>query len=598
VTRDDRAQLFLVGAVVVAVAILGLVVVLNSVLYTESVAPQSGVARTDAAERYIVVLERDTQRLLDAQSTDGYVRKSHFVANLSRYDGYASNLTAAERPATVDVRLNDTLTEDSGVLSQPAEAKLVSRDGDRSWDLSRNASETKTFEVRLAKVVEEGNSDDAFRVHAESVNDSADTWDLAVNKDKNDVFVETRTDGGSWNEVCTMPDLNTEMPTETLNLTLSGGDSLLIEPCGEVTAFAHGVDEPYDLSFNHTGGGKKSKGTFRIATDGRSVDANFYDEGNGTPAVTPVLFGATLDLHYRSTDVTYVTTVPVSVPQPKRGADDVVFFDPDANLLSAFDVANGTVTRYMTPPVAVVGSKATDFDGDDRVEVPYVTAGGELRLVDGTNETQVLATGAKTDETVLGVGTFRGTTSVFYVNDSDGGVLYRTAPAQPPRPVDVGGSPLSGSAAPGAMDYDGDGTFDLVYVTDTGDLAYVDGDTNATVTLSDGDVGQGPGLGVGTPADFGESDGVQVPFVDSASDVRLHDQASGDDPELVDGGSPDAPRDAPVAAADWDGDDRVEVFYVEASSGQLYVADLNGTVTQVQTATGAGVPVDEEVGVA
>jgi hypothetical protein len=591
--------LFLVGAVVVAIAILGLVVVLNSVLYTESVAPQSGVARTDSAERYIVVLERDTQRLLDAQSTDGYVRKSSFVENLSRYDGYASNLTASERPATVDIRLNDTLTQDSGVLSQRSNDKMVSKGGDRSWDLSESASETKTFDVKLTKVIEEGNTDDAFMIHVENETDSTDSWDLAVNKDQNDVFVETRTDGGTWHRVCEMPGFNTQMPTETVNLTLSGGDSIRIEPCDEVTTFALGVEEPYDLSFEHSGGGKKSKGTYRIATDGTIVGSNFYDEGNGTPAVTPVLFGATLDLHYLSPDVRYVTTVTVDVPQPQRGDGQVVFVDGDSGQLSTFNAVNRSVRRYTTPPsVVAIGPKSTDFDGDDRTEIPYVSGSGDLRLVDEMNDSQVLATGVKTAETRLAVGTFRGTTSVFYVNASDDDELYRASPGHAPRPVDTNTGQVAASAPSGVMNYDGAGGFDLVFVNDTGKLTYLNQTTNATEPFPQGDVGRGPGAGVGSPADFEGSEGMQVPFVDDDADLRLYDRTDGVDPKLVDGGSPDAPAKAPVGTADWDGDDRAELFYVESSSGQLYVADLNGTVAQVQTASGTGVDVDADAGVA
>jgi len=276
-----------------------------------------------------------------------------------------------------------------------------------------------------------------------------------------------------------------------------------------------------------------------------------------------------------------------AAPGPDLARDEVVFANGASALRSV--APDGTVTAYDAT-VEAVGPKEVDFDGDDRLEVPYVTSGGDLELIDETNETTTLVTGdAKADSVLLGVGTWRGETSVFYVNDTDSNTLYRVSPGESPTQVTAGGSSLGASAVMGVADYDGDGDDDLVFLGSSEEVKYVDEDTDRST-------GVGPGsnnnYGVGAPREFDRTDPPRVPLVDGSNNAQLLD-AGGTTTAVL---SDSTPAKTPLAGIDWTGDDDLEVVYVD--SGTLYYVTLDGTRTQLTDAEGDPITVDTGVGVA
>ncbi|MFB6270990.1 MAG: hypothetical protein ABEH83_13675 [Halobacterium sp.] len=259
----------------------------------------------------------------------------------------------------------------------------------------------------------------------------------------------------------------------------------------------------------------------------------------------------------------------------------VVFTQTD-NSLHSVD-ASGTITDYGVDATAI-GPKQVDFDGDDRVEIPYVTASGTLKLVDESGETTTLATGAETNKTLLAVGEWRGATSVYYVNESDGSTLYRVAPGSSPSQMLVGGSSEAASAAAGVADLNGDGDTDLAFTGTSQGLYYVDGDAVTQI----GGVGQNEGIGVGAPREFDGTATPRVPGVDGSANVALWDD-TGTKTALTSGGG--YPK-APVAGFDWQGDASLEVVFVE--NGDVKYVTLDGTVgTVVENASA-----DSETGAA
>jgi hypothetical protein len=279
-------------------------------------------------------------------------------------------------------------------------------------------------------------------------------------------------------------------------------------------------------------------------------------------------------------------TAVASPPSLER--DELVFATNESALRSI--APDGTVTAYDAT-VAAIGPKEVDFDGDDRLEIPYVTGGGDLELIDEANETTTLVTGdAKGSSTLLAVGTWNGSTSVFYVNTSDSNTLYRVSPGESPSQVTAGGSSLGASAAAGVADYDGDGDADLTYLGDSQEVKFVDEDTDRST-------GVGPGsnnnYGIGAPRTF---DGTppEVPLIDGSGNVELL-AADGTTTTVLGDGSA---AKTPLAGIDWTGDGTREIVYVDSDTTTLYYVTLGGSTTQITDADGDPVSVDTGVGVA
>ncbi len=277
-------------------------------------------------------------------------------------------------------------------------------------------------------------------------------------------------------------------------------------------------------------------------------------------------------------------------PEPTLERTELVFANGASGLRSI--APDGTVTAYDAT-VAAIGPKEVDFDGDDRLEIPYVTGGGDLTLIDDTNETTTLVTGdAKTSSALLGVGTWRGQTSVFYVNTSASDAIYRVSPGESPTEVTAGGSAVTGEAVAGVADYNADGDPDLTFLGTSQEVTYVDGDATTST-------GVGPGsnnnYGIGAPRQFDGTAPPRVPLVDSSQNVQLL-AADGTTTSVLGDGTA---VKTTVAGLDWTGDSDLEVSYVNASdSNTLYFVTLGGDTTQVTDADGDPISVDTSVGVA
>lgn len=273
---------------------------------------------------------------------------------------------------------------------------------------------------------------------------------------------------------------------------------------------------------------------------------------------------------------------------PALDRDELVYANGASELRSV--APDGTVTAYDAS-VAAIGPKEVDFDGDDRLEIPYVTAGNDLELIDEGNETTTLVTGdARASSTLLGVGTWRGETSVFYVNASDADTVYRVRPGESPTQVTAGGSALDAVAAAGIADYTDDGDPDLTYLGDSQEVRYVDGD-------ADQSTGVGPGsndnYGIGAPREFDGTAPPRIPLVDGSGAVDLL-AADGTTTTVL--GDSSAEK-TPLAGLDWTGDDDLEILYVDGG-GTLYYTTLGGSTSQVTDADGDPIAVDTSVGVA
>jgi len=114
----SRAQLILVGAVAIAFIVMGLVVVFNTVLYTENVASTGSVSEPREAQRMNQVIRTGTKGMVagvnadvkwnDSASSDDGDARDPVLANLSTYSEGLLNVTADRRPGFVSVTEGDS----------------------------------------------------------------------------------------------------------------------------------------------------------------------------------------------------------------------------------------------------------------------------------------------------------------------------------------------------------------------------------------------------------------------------------------------------------------------------------------------------------
>jgi flagellar protein FlaG len=277
-----------------------------------------------------------------------------------------------------------------------------------------------------------------------------------------------------------------------------------------------------------------------------------------------------------------------AVGGPELPREAIVFTNASGALRSV--TTDGTIADYGVT-AAVIGPKEIDFDGDDRLEIPYVRPDGTLAIVDSSGDVEPLATGVETNDTLLGVGTWRYETSVFYVNESDGGYVYRVAPGEDPERVFGDGDPIAATAIAGVADVDDDGDADLVYADPSANVTYLDEGVVHDVGQK---VGTNWSVGIGAPRTFDGTPPPRVPIVDDGSDVTLLSAANVTTALTTDG---DAVQ-TPVAGIDWTGDGDREVVFVDATTGTLQYVRLDGTIGTITDDDGDPVTANRDAGVA
>ncbi|WP_408959140.1 hypothetical protein [Natrinema sp. 74] len=110
--RDDRAQLILIGAITLAFIILGVVVVFNGVLYTETLSSGGTSQSASTADTVALEVEHGVGCLLERVENDSSASNStladHIKQNVSTFSDSYRHRTVRSTPAAVNVSVDAT----------------------------------------------------------------------------------------------------------------------------------------------------------------------------------------------------------------------------------------------------------------------------------------------------------------------------------------------------------------------------------------------------------------------------------------------------------------------------------------------------------
>jgi hypothetical protein len=190
--RTRRGQILLVTGFALAVAFIGLALVLNSVIFTENLATRSESTTTSDAIAHANVVETATEKLVTYVNT-------YNTTNSSSYDAVDRNLTrgfenvssvATEHQLFDGQVVNDTLRlYDEGTLVQQTNESrnFTSDDHANNWVLAQNPDGARELQVNV------GNVDTSLLPIASPefsvvATNGTDTWQLNVT-DTGDVEV-------------------------------------------------------------------------------------------------------------------------------------------------------------------------------------------------------------------------------------------------------------------------------------------------------------------------------------------------------------------------------------------------------------------------
>ncbi|QLD85624.1 hypothetical protein HWV23_07760 [Natronomonas halophila] len=600
---DDRGQLLVIGAVAMALVLVGFGIVLNAVLYTDARAAQERATSGG-----------DTYRF--HQSIHDGIGGGVFYANYDDYGSYArlvdrvrtstrtwtENASAhyAVNAVAIVSRVRDSTNGTQ--VTQSADRPLTNAGGESDWTVASDVTGVRRFSLNVSRdslvesaadpTVSDLNSQGVTRIRAEDDDSAAERTVYLYRNSSDYVVVETAHNGTSLGR-CSV-----QAPEAAVDLT-EGTVASQNCPSLQFPALAG----PYSIEIEN---GDSATARYSLVVDEERQnldDDNFTGAGSdcgGTagPMATRALYSATVNASYLTDKQAYRTNVTVAPETTPRGRTysvgsgstvprELVYTNSSGGLFSIS--TGGAVTEYPVTDAQAIGPRTADLDGDGACEIPYVNSSNVLKLVDGGGDIDTLAESATKSKTRLAVGTWNGKQGVYYVNSSDG-KMYRATPGESPTVVLAADGDTDGiGAVAGIADYNSDGDTDIVF-TDGSQLVtyYDDGTTHET---SEG-VGQNNGVAVGDPKDFNGNGSRRAPIVDGSNNVALL-PTSGTSEDLTSSGPA---AKSPVAGIDWTGDGDKEVVYIH--NGELYYVTLGGTIERINDASGDPVSAEDDRGVA
>ncbi|WP_433624166.1 DUF7261 family protein [Halomicrococcus sp. NG-SE-24] len=298
--RDaDRGQLILVTGLAVAVVLVSLVLLLNTVVYTENLATRGADVGGRDAVAFRNGVESGAARVVVTENANDYAdagnASENVTAGIRRYarlleSGYLERGTLA----TVS---NVSVTNGTRLVHANDSWAFTNASSEANWTLATDVGERELRRFRVAVDREDlASSSDAFQVVAD---DGDDEWWASVYRNGSNVTVDTSSG------TCSV-----DAASATVDLTAG---TLANRTCG--FAFAEGVDGEYAVRYVH---GDQANGTYSLVVRNESSDAtvqraNFTGLTTGqSPYYARAVYSATFDVRYETPRLTYATEVRVA----------------------------------------------------------------------------------------------------------------------------------------------------------------------------------------------------------------------------------------------------------------------------------------------
>lgn len=286
----NRGQLILIGGITIALTLIGLVVILNSTIYTQNVSPGNTIEDTTDLKEYEQTVENDLERLVvQIHDAEGHVGKPSFITSLDFYSDRMAEQTANRKPGVVTVTLDETESDTKAwIRDDEATGHLRDRNNDdvRLEDVSE-------FEEFIMEVTSQDNGQ-PFIIRI--TGDNGGEWVLEIS-DNSPVDIEVRYEGGRAPDTC---DTNNPAKIDILAGTVDGSN------CFE---FAPGLDGPYTIEFVN---GEHATGTYSIIAEADPDTDDFYGSSDaGSPYLSEEMETAVVDVHYETPE--FSGTVPIEI---------------------------------------------------------------------------------------------------------------------------------------------------------------------------------------------------------------------------------------------------------------------------------------------
>ncbi|MFT4885111.1 MAG: hypothetical protein ACI8U4_002631 [Natronomonas sp.] len=327
---NERGQLLVITALVLAVVLVGLALVLNSAIYTENLSTREStdsIGATTAIGMGQAEIERTishVNRYNNASESEVNRAFDDTVSNISSHttDEYAKRGTSYRFEVTD--RTNGTHLKHTN--SSRSFVAGDSNSGQGNWTLARDIPKLRGYTIATQRgFLREGSESNfgtlvnqTFRIRfqGEDAGGNSVVWEVYIYHESSDDNVtifggqEAEIDGASGFGDLTKDSCSVDVATDTeevvvdiTNNTVNGDDC-------EALSFGEVLDSAIDIRYENAdddGSVSRSGGTYKLAIGTTSYEEdNFYDTGyDQSPYATDIIYSARIESHYSRDDITH-----------------------------------------------------------------------------------------------------------------------------------------------------------------------------------------------------------------------------------------------------------------------------------------------------
>lgn len=306
---EDRAQLLLVGAVAIALVVIGLVVVINTVLYTENVATSEGADRANDAAKFDYEGQRGLQTIVFRVNhrgrnvtADGLKRRIN--RNVTNYTFLLSEVYASSSPVFVNLSYDNDSSEFGKRIVQAEDAGLNSTTGTSTW-----SPVDPSDREAVGRLV----------INLNVTATSQDEFGVIVSNGTDDVDVEFNRTGNSFDSNFEVEATRSWAPDSSTTCDPTGGRLLVDVLDGRVFSgqcsfnSTQGLEGPYSVQFVD---GDNAIGKYGIVTNETDASLPRCTSGGVAPdeiCVSPAVWTANVTLTYNANRVQFQKETNITV---------------------------------------------------------------------------------------------------------------------------------------------------------------------------------------------------------------------------------------------------------------------------------------------
>lgn len=308
----DRGQLLIVGAIALAILLIGIALALNTAVVGEIHVAQTGASLQE--ERVAIGYEESAAQGVSGLMRAINVENDSYEALERELDGAIESWKTASGSATI----RDGAVTNTALRTVRFESRVIQNEtrsftdasGNTEWTVVENASNVRAFEMNvtdeaLATTSDCSGSGACFELSV--TGDAGGLWQLFVS-DVNGSVTTTVISPSAGTEECQTNETPVGINVSAGTVDLGGSEC-------EFTSFVEdgGVDGPYTLEYANAA---NVTGAYELTVDGKIVEGTIEDDERygtgGSPRIEAALVAAQLDVRYRSAAVRYETTIWVS----------------------------------------------------------------------------------------------------------------------------------------------------------------------------------------------------------------------------------------------------------------------------------------------